>query len=89
MKLGAHMSIGGGVDTAFERGVEVGCDAMQIFTKNSNQWRVAPLKEETIKRYHDRQAETGIEPVVAHASYLPNLATPKNDLWEKSSAVKR
>jgi deoxyribonuclease-4 len=78
------MSISGGVDTAFDRGEKVGCYAMQIFTKNSNQWRAAPLKEEAVDRYHRRQAETGITPVVAHASYLLNLATPDDGLWLKS-----
>ncbi|MEJ2558770.1 MAG: deoxyribonuclease IV [Anaerolineae bacterium] len=84
VRLGAHMSISGGVDTAFDRGEEVGCDAMQIFTKNNNQWRAAPLKEKSIERYHQRQAETGITPVVAHSSYLLNLASPKDELWHKS-----
>jgi len=78
------MSISGGVDTAFDRGEQVGCDAMQIFTKNNNQWRAALLKKETVERYHRRQAETGITPVVAHASYLLNLATPDDKLWHKS-----
>jgi deoxyribonuclease-4 len=78
------MSISGGVDTAFDRGEQVGCDAMQIFTKNNNQWRAAPLTEEAVGRYHQRQAETGITPVVAHASYLLNLATPDDELWHKS-----
>jgi deoxyribonuclease-4 len=84
MRLGAHMSIAGGVDTAFDRGEQVGCDAMQIFTKNSNQWVAAPLAEKTIARYHQRQAETGITPVVAHSSYLLNLGTPDDALWHKS-----
>ncbi len=83
-RLGAHMSVSGGVDTAFDRGEQVGCDAIQIFTKNSNQWRAAPLKEENVERYHRRQAETGITPVVAHASYLLNLATPDDGLWHRS-----
>jgi deoxyribonuclease-4 len=78
------MSIGGGVDKAFDRGEQVGCDAMQIFTKNSNQWRAAPLADEVVERYHRRQTETGITPVVAHSSYLLNLATPDDDLWHKS-----
>jgi deoxyribonuclease-4 len=78
------MSISGGVDKAFDRGEQVGCQAMQIFTKNNNQWRAAPLKEETVARYHQRQAETGIAPVVAHASYLLNLGTPDDELWRKS-----
>jgi deoxyribonuclease IV len=83
-RLGAHMSISGGVDTAFDRAEEVGCDAMQIFTKNNNQWRAAELKEKSVKRYFERQEETGIGPVVAHASYLLNLASPDDALWNKS-----
>ena len=61
------MSISGGVDTAFDRGERVGCDAMQIFTKNHSQWRAAPLMEEAVELYFRRQAETGITPVVAHS----------------------
>jgi deoxyribonuclease-4 len=78
------MSISGGVDTAFDRGQQVGCDAMQIFTKSNNQWQAAPLNEKSVERYHQRQTETGITPVVAHASYLLNLATPDDELWHKS-----
>ena len=78
------MSISGGADTAFDRGEQVGCDAMQIFTKNSNQWHALPLDLKTVERYHRRQAETGIKPVIAHASYLLNLASPDDALWHKS-----
>lgn len=78
------MSIAGGVDNAFDRGEQVGCQAMQIFTKSNNQWRARPFREKEIARYHARQAETGITPVVAHASYLLNLGTPDDALWEKS-----
>jgi deoxyribonuclease-4 len=78
------MSISGGVDTAFDRAEQVGCDAMQIFTKNNNRWLATPLKQKTIACYFRRQAETGIEPVVAHAAYLLNLASPDDQLWRKS-----
>jgi deoxyribonuclease-4 len=78
------MSIAGGVDIAFDRGEQVGCEAMQIFTKSNNQWRARPLREQEIARYHERQTETGITPVVSHASYLLNLGTPDDNLWEKS-----
>lgn len=78
------MSISGGVDSAFDRGEEVGCDAMQIFTKNNNRWNAPPLEKKTVDRYHLRQEETGIAPVVAHTAYLLNLASPKDDLWERS-----
>jgi len=84
VRLGAHMSISGGVDTAFDRAEQVGCDALQIFTKSSNQWRAAPLTAEVIERYHRRQAETGIHPVVAHTSYLLNMASPDDALWQKT-----
>ncbi len=79
------MSISGGVDKAFDRGAQVGCDTMQIFTKNSNQWHAAPLTDEVVERYEERQAETGITPVVAHSAYLLNLASPSDELWNKST----
>jgi len=83
-KFGAHMSIAGGVDKAFDQAVETGCEAIQIFTKNNNQWKARELKEKEIERFHQRREETGIQPVVTHASYLINLGSPKDDLWEKS-----
>jgi deoxyribonuclease-4 len=78
------MSIAGGVDKAFDQAVETGCEAIQIFTKNNNQWKARELKEKEIERFHQRREETGIQPVVTHASYLINLGSPKDDLWEKS-----
>ena len=83
-RLGAHMSISGGVDKALESGAEVGCETIQIFTKNKNQWRARPLNGAEVERYRRLQAETGIEPVVAHDSYLINLASPEQALLEKS-----
>lgn len=41
--LGAHMSVAGGVSRAFERAQTIGCDTMQIFTRNQNQWQAKPL----------------------------------------------
>ena len=78
------MSIAGGVDKAFLRGEEVGCDAMQIFTKNNNQWRAAPLTEREITAYKANRQQTGIDPILAHDSYLINLASPEKDLYRKS-----
>ncbi len=83
-KLGAHMSIAGGVDKAFDQAEKTGCEAMQIFTKNNNRWKARDFRPEEIENFHKRQAETGISPVVTHASYLLNLGTPDDVLWEKS-----
>jgi deoxyribonuclease IV len=84
MRFGAHMSVAGGCSKAFDRAEKAGCDSLQVFTKNSNQWRAKPLTDEEIDLWKKRRCETGIWPVVAHDSYLINLASPKADLWEKS-----
>lgn len=84
VNLGAHMSVAGGVSRAFERGQSIGCTSMQIFTRNQNQWKCKPLEAAEIARYQELARATGIKPVVAHASYLINLGTSADDLWEKS-----
>lgn len=84
MPLGAHMSIAGGVDLAILRGQEVGCRAIQIFTKSSSQWRARDISDEEIDRYRGNLAASGIRTVVAHASYLINLGSPDAALWERS-----
>lgn len=86
MRLGVHVSIAGGVDLAIARGVALKCDAIQIFNKNNNQWRAFTLAEDVIKRYKQNLKECEIYPVVSHASYLINLATSDQSLWEKSGA---
>jgi len=85
--LGAHMSIAGGVDKALVRGAEVGCEAIQIFTKNNNQWKAAPLSASDASAFRAGQRETGIRAVVAHDSYLINLASPDPSLYERSVAA--
>ena len=82
--LGAHMSTSGGLSTAFDRGLAVGVNTMQIFTKNQNRWQQKPTPPEEIARWAEKQAATGIAPVVSHAAYLLNLGTPNDELWEKS-----
>lgn len=84
MRLGAHESIAGGLHKAFDRAQFVGCDAVQIFVKSNRAWAVKPLTEEDITLFKARAEETEIYPVVAHTSYLLNLASPKQDLWERS-----
>ena len=84
MRLGAHMSISGGVEKAVGRGQEVGCETMQIFTKNSNQWRAKPLTPAEVKGFRDGCELAGIAPVIAHSAYLINLAAPDEALYEKS-----
>jgi len=82
--VGAHISISGGASLAFERGVEAGCTAMQIFTKNATRWEAPPLAPAEVARFRAEQDRTGIAPVVAHGSYLINLASPDPVLLERS-----
>jgi deoxyribonuclease-4 len=82
--IGAHMSIAGGLHRAFERGAGVGCRAIQIFLKNSNQWKGKALTEEDRISFRQAQAVSGAIPVIAHNSYLINLASPDAVLHKKS-----
>jgi deoxyribonuclease-4 len=87
LRIGAHMSVAGGVSKAVERAVVHGCEALQIFTKNASQWRGKPLDPTEIRLFRRRIEETGIKPVVSHASYLINLATTFPILREQSIAA--
>jgi len=82
--LGAHMSIAGGVDLAIARGFGIGCAAIQVFTKSNNQWAARTLPEDEVLRFRSERARLGDFPVVAHDSYLINLCSPDDLLYEKS-----
>lgn len=87
MRIGAHMSVAGGVSKAVDRAVAHGCEALQIFTKNASQWRARPLDPAEVRAFRRRLADTDIRPVVSHASYLINLATTVPGLREQSIAA--
>lgn len=84
--VGAHMSIAGGLNLALERGAEVDCVSVGLFIKPTGQWKVKPLREEEVALFRARRKELGTRHVVAHASYLVNLASPDAALLEKSRA---
>ena len=84
MLLGAHTSIAGGIDKAIERGASLHCTTIQIFTKNSNQWQGKPFNPDEVDRYYTLQKKSKIKTVIAHDSYLINLASGNKELWDKS-----
>lgn len=84
MPLGAHMSIAGGVFNAPVRGKSVGCDTIQIFVKNANRWVGKVITDEEVEQFRQAREETGIDPVFSHNSYLINLASPDDALYQKS-----
>ena len=81
------MSVAGGVSNAVERAVLHGCEALQIFSKNARQLRGKPLDPADARTFRRRIDETGITPVVSHASYLINLATASAALREPTLAA--
>lgn len=87
--LGAHVSVAGGLDNAFANGLAVGCTALQIFTKNANRWQGKPISNDDAIAFQQAWQKSGIGPVIAHNAYLINLASPKQDVWEKSKAALR
>lgn len=89
-RLGAHMSISGGLPQAIARARAVEATALQIFVKSSNQWAARPFAPGEVASYRAASSEAGLaRHTLAHASYLINLASPDAALWEKSVAAFR
>jgi deoxyribonuclease-4 len=82
--LGAHLSISGGIDRALQRGYDLQCNTIQIFTKNSNQWKEKQFERAEADRFKKLKLELGINPIISHSSYLINLATAEKEIHGKS-----
>jgi deoxyribonuclease IV len=88
-RLGAHLSIAGGLPRAVDRAVATRCETLQIFTKSTGQWRARPLPADEVALFRQRVAETGIGPVFGHTSYLINLAAASPTLRAQSEVALR
>ena len=86
-RLGAHLSISGGLPRAVDRAVASRCEALQIFTKSAGQWRARVIPDDEMVLFRRRVADTGIHPVIAHNSYLINIAAAAPALREQSLAA--
>ena len=82
--LGAHMSIAGGYYRAVELAHQNGCDCVQLFTKNNNQWRAKEITEDDAVRFRSAIERLKFGFPIAHDSYLINLASPDDVLWNRS-----
>jgi deoxyribonuclease-4 len=87
-RLGAHLSIAGGLPRAIDRAEASRCEALQIFTKSVGQWRARPIPDEEAAIFRSRARESGL-PIVAHNSYLINIAAADRALRAKSIAALR
>ncbi|MCS7127501.1 MAG: deoxyribonuclease IV [Thaumarchaeota archaeon] len=84
MLLGAHVSIAGSIAKSVDRAQELGCTTFQIFTRNPRGWRAGKLRDEEVEEFRRRRREARYEVVVAHMPYLPNIASPVKEGWERS-----
>ncbi len=87
-RLGAHMSIAGGMTRAIDRARSVESNALQVFVKNSNRWEGRLISDDEALGFRDAAEQAGLSRhTIAHASYLPNLASPDETLWNRSIAA--
>lgn len=83
-RIGFHAPITGGLHNALLKSKELGCDTVQIFSRNPRGWMAKPLSHEDIKRFKSVRRKTKISPVVIHANYLINLAAANLEMRAKS-----
>ena len=84
VRVGVHVSIAGSIVKAVERAKEAECDTFQIFSRNPRGWKFNPLDPDVSAGFREELKKTTISPVVVHMPYLPNLATPRDEIYEKS-----
>ena len=84
--VGAHMPIKNGLGGAVREGKNIGCSAIQVFTKSPQLWKAKPISDDMVADYKLAMSETGIESVMCHDSYLINLAAAGEELRAKSLA---
>ena len=86
VRVGVHVSIAGSVDLAVDRAKKAGCDVFQMFSRNPRGWGFLPLSKESCETFRSKIHSNNLLPV-DHMPYLPNLASPKSDIYDKSVAA--
>ena len=87
MRLGVHVSIAGEIAEAVDRAVALGCNTLQMFARNPRGWNAPPLAPAAAAAFRARREQATLGPVVVHAPYLYNLASPEARLWQDSIAA--
>jgi deoxyribonuclease IV len=87
LRVGLHVSIAGSIDNAVDNAKELNCDTFQMFTRNPRGWKFRDLDAEEVKSFKEKMKQTGIGPAISHMPYLPNLACPEDEVYEKSEAT--
>ena len=84
--LGAHLSVSQGYDELFLAADKIGCEAVQIFAKNQRQWENKPIEASSASSFREKRAKSNVQYANVHASYLLNLVTPDDKVFNKSVA---
>jgi deoxyribonuclease-4 len=84
--IGAHVSTGGGLTRALERGEGLGCDSIQIFNQSPRMWRPTRYSEDDFTAFREAMGRSRIDAVIIHAVYLINCASKDRELRAKSLA---
>ena len=87
MRVGAHVSVAGGLHQAVGNAVAVGCESLQVFVSNARGWAPPPVDEAGDERFRADLAEAGLGPLFVHAPYLVNFASASPVTRERSSQV--
>jgi len=86
MLIGAHVSPAGGPANAVARGVERGCDAIQIFNQNPRGWKPTVYTDEQVAEFREAMASSRVDALLIHAVYLLNAATTDKEMRDKTRA---
>ncbi|MCM8761266.1 MAG: deoxyribonuclease IV [Candidatus Omnitrophica bacterium] len=84
MRIGVHVSIAGKIYDSLERAKALGCNTMQIFSRNPRGWQATKLESSDVAEFRKLKEKYDIRPVVVHIPYIINLATPEDALYKKS-----
>ncbi len=84
LRVGVHTSIAGKISNALTEAANLGCDCVQIFSRNPRGWLTKPLTREETQEFRSQREELAIDPVVIHAVYLINLASQEPLIRERS-----
>ena len=87
MRIGVHVSIAGKIYEALERARALGCNTIQIFSRNPRGWQVQGFDKSDLSKFSELKAKYDIVPIAVHIPYIINLATPDDGLYERSIAA--
>lgn len=89
MRFGLHILLKGGFEKNVKRAAELGCSTIQMFAGNPTAWKPATTNPDLFKKRGSLLREIGIYPLVIHAAYLANLASPREDFYQKTLVLIR